>query len=200
MSCTSVRDAFHAGATPNRMPESTDTTNAKRERQRRRRGSRRRSGVVLASTVRKPFRAEHGEEQPRAPPTSDSNTLSVSNCCAMRRAAGAERGANGQLAITRGAARQLQVGDVRARDEQHDADCREHDVDRRARLTRRADPSTTGARRRSPCSCGGYAVLLLLCERLADHAAAFANVTPGLSVPSAPHAAIPALAVRCALG
>ena len=71
--------------------------------------------------------------RPATPPTIDSSTLSVSSCCAIRRTSRAECGADRQLAMASGAARELKVRDVRAGDEQHEPDGREDDEDRRAR-------------------------------------------------------------------
>ena len=60
------------------------------------------------------------------PPAQARTRLSVSNCRTIRSPAGAECGARGQLARTRCRARQGQVGDVDAGDQQHEPDHREH--------------------------------------------------------------------------
>ena len=53
---------------------------------------------------------------------SASSIDSVTSCRIRRAPAGAERRAHRQLAVTRRAARQQQVRDVRARHEQHEPD------------------------------------------------------------------------------
>ena len=72
-------------------------------------------------------------------------------------ALGAQRGAQADLALARGAARQQQVGDVDAGDEQHQRDRADQREQRRPEL---ADQSVPAAGRASPC--GGHCAAALL--------------------------------------
>ena len=126
-----MRDAFHAGTIPKRMPDNTETTNAKARASPSTRipGS---IGSVLTSTVASHFVPSTAITSPAMPPIIDNSTLSVSNCCAMRPrpAPSAERTDSSRW---RGAARELEIGDIGARDEQHEPDGRKDNEDRRAR-------------------------------------------------------------------
>ena len=114
-----VRATRHAG----RMPESSATTaditpaNA----------SARQSScsVSIHGTVAGPSRAiassaHIASAAPAIPPATAITRLSSSSCCIDPAAAGAERDAHGHLALARRAAREQQVGDVDAGDEQHE--------------------------------------------------------------------------------
>ena len=80
---------------------------------------RRGSTGLIASSSASPHCAT---SRPRPPPSTHSTRLSVSSCRMTRIAAGAERAADRDLALARRAAREQQVGDVGARDQQHEAD------------------------------------------------------------------------------
>ena len=69
--------------------------------------------------------ANHADEPRRC---TASSTLSVSSCRTICAAARADRGADGDFALPAGRAREQQVGDVRARDQQHEADRAEQDA------------------------------------------------------------------------
>ena len=68
------------------------------------------------------------------PPASDSNTLSVSIWRSSRPRAGAERRAKAQLALPHRAAREQQVGDIDAGDQQHEQHRAAEHVQGRANL------------------------------------------------------------------
>ena len=68
---------------------------------------------------------------PSPPPASARTRLSASICTTSRRAAGAERGADRDLALAHRGAHEQQVGDVRARDQDDDADRGEQRQQRR---------------------------------------------------------------------
>ena len=87
-------------------------------------------------------------------------------------AAGAERCTNGELAGARGAARQQQVGDVAARDEQHEADGaeqREHPprvVADEIVECRHGDVKSSSAASRGKCHAQSLRIRAQLAERL----------------------------------
>ena len=67
---------------------------------------------------------------PPAAPIAATSALSVSSCRTMRGARGAEAETDGDLAVPRAGAREQQVREVRARDEQDDARRREQHPER----------------------------------------------------------------------
>ena len=77
-----------------------------------------RSPGAMASSARTP---QAPIRKPRMPPAKASTTLSVEQLPHDAHATGADGGANGHLPLPRGRARQLQVGDIRASDQQHEA-------------------------------------------------------------------------------
>ncbi len=81
-------------------------------------------------------RSDHqtASNNPTAPPNSDNNTLSVSNCRITRIRLAPMRGANRHLFVTAGGARKQQVRDVRARDQQHARDRTEKNQQRRTNV------------------------------------------------------------------
>ena len=83
----------------------------------------------------------HITTMPTRPPAIANSTLSVSNCRAMRDAAGAERGARRQLLLARDAAREQEVGDVHRRHDQHERDAGQQDHQRRRGSCRPTDRS-----------------------------------------------------------
>ena len=127
----------------------------------------------------------HRSQQRRraiAPPAL-SIRLSVSSWRTMRARAGAEHGAQCQLALAGDRSRQQQVGHVRARDQQHEPD--------RARAARRA-PAGPGRSARRAAARGNGAFLVVggcsrrICSRITFiSAVASATDTPGLSRPNA---------------
>ena len=80
--------------------------------------------------------------RPAAPPSRPSSTLSVSSCRTSRCQLGAERGADRDLLLPAGGARQQQVGDVGARDQQHERDRAQQHEHRAAHVA--DDRSTSG--------------------------------------------------------
>jgi len=95
-------------------------------------------GRRAATVVLSALMAHHARRRPAPAPSSESSTLSASICRIRRSAACAERRADGQLALTRRRPGEDQVADIRARNQQHEAD--------RASITHRAG-------RTSPVSC-----------------------------------------------
>ena len=96
-------------------------------------------------------------------------------------AAGAQRGAHGDLLASRGAPRQQQVGDVRARDQQHQDHRAKRDVDRLAqRVADQQLDRTARPRRSSPSSTAG--MVSAICARTASRSACACSIeTPGFS-------------------
>ena len=91
-----------------------------------------------------PLQADRRDSSsPTAPPANASSRLSVSNCRTMRQRLAPSAARTAIFVLARERARQQQVGDVGARDQQHEA--RPHAT------------STTSARRTRPttCSCSG---------------------------------------------
>ena len=82
---------------------------------------------------------------PQMPPATASSVLSVSSCCTRRLPAGAERQPHGGFALPARGAREQQVGDVRARDQQDDAG--DAELDAHDAVT--AGPPPVGARHSS---------------------------------------------------
>ena len=79
---------------------------------------------------------------PPAPPSRGEQSPSASSCEARRARAGAERRADGELALPRGGLREQQVRDVDARDQQDECDgAEQRDERRREAVRRRARPS-----------------------------------------------------------
>ena len=120
---------------------------------------------------------------PTTPPTLDSTRLSTSSCRSSRAAARAQRGADRHLLLPLQRAREQQVGDVGADDEQHEADRAEQHQQRRAQLA-----ADEGVGERDQVD----APVLHLRDTAAPTRAAIvsisacagASVTPGLSRPT----------------
>ena len=107
----------HAEQTPGHDRRAAARTRARADRSRSRAASGKRAG----GRRRRPERLQQGpaaSARPAMPPTSESSTLSVSSCRTSRPrlAPSASRTASSRR---RAAPRQQQVGDVRARDQQH---------------------------------------------------------------------------------
>ena len=133
----SAREPCSAGIRPKRMPVPSDTASVKREHapvdadQRAVLADARQAGGV---DRQQRADADDAEQRARAtPPAIDSTTLSVSSWRMMPAAAGADRGADGDLALAAGGAHEQQVGDVGAGDQQHEADRADQHEQRRPR-------------------------------------------------------------------
>ncbi len=131
-SVSGVPPTRRAGTTPARMPVRIDapSTNSRTRAvdrdlvgTRHLVGEQRRAGAQA-----RPRRAAGRPHRRRAPSTSDS----TSSCCSTRAAAGAERGADRHLLAAAEGAREQQVADVGAGDQQHQADGGEQHHERRA--------------------------------------------------------------------
>ena len=75
-------------------------------------------------------RHHHPSAPPARPPSTASTRLSVNNCLDEVSAAGANRGAQRNFAVTSRATREQQARDVDAGDEQHTYDGAEQDQNR----------------------------------------------------------------------
>ena len=138
----------HAGR--DRQQQRERAARGDRSRSRARSAARRRGGGAARNAWRRsPTRAQRRRRRRSA----TSSTLSVSSCRTQPPAAGAEREAHGELAPPRRGPREQQVGDVRARDQQHGADDRR----RAASATDRICCRWLGDRRRprAPCAMRG---------------------------------------------
>ena len=109
--------------------------------------SRRWMGKRSATTARRNPRAHHARSRPKRPPSAERTTLSASSWRMRRRASGAERGAHGELALPRRRPRQQQVGDVGARDQQHEGHGAGQDEERRTHVTGQLIAQRDDARR-----------------------------------------------------
>ncbi len=85
------------------------------------------------------------------PPASDSSVLSVSSCRTSRQRPAPSARAHGQLAIAAQHARQREVGDVRAREQQHQAGRAEQDQQHLARARRQLLEHVRGPRLEAEC-------------------------------------------------
>ena len=97
--------------------------------------------------ITRPSRGGDGREQRRLD----------GSCRVTARAARAERGAQRDLLLAIDGAREQQLADVDARDEQHRADRREQQQERRPRRRRRRCPAPTRAQLVRPCLRDGIA-------------------------------------------
>ena len=133
----------------------------------------------------------------RAPPATASTRLSVSSCRTSRAAARAERGAHRHLAPARRAAREQQVRDVGARDQQHRGDRAEQHDQRRAG-SRSTSTSWNGRHeRRRARRCAGSP--RRSAPAIADSSACAAgSATPGRSRPIAFRNDAPRWSAHCA--
>ena len=91
-------------------------------------------GRIAAAMPRSATSVARATTTPSAPPTTARTALSVSSCLNESRARGAEGGANRDFATAAGSAREQEVGDVGADDEEHDAHRAEQDEERRSHL------------------------------------------------------------------
>jgi len=115
------------------MPVTIDTPAAKARTRpsRAKRDSRTTSGGRSPRSASTP---QNARSTPRRPPKSASATLSVRSWRNDPPTPGAERDADRQLAVPHGGAREEEVGDVGASDEQHERDRAEKDQERRPQL------------------------------------------------------------------
>ena len=181
MSLRSVRDAFHAGTMPNSKPVAIDTASAKSS-------TRTSSRIVAGSTgscgptsATSDFVERHRERDAGdAAEQRQQHTLGE-QLLRDASAAGAERGAHRKLARARRAARELEIGDVRAGDEQHERDRAEHDEQT---LANAADELVLERRTSAPVPAFVAGYSLSSCFATADRSrCAAAIVTPGFSRP-----------------
>ena len=97
-----------------------------------------------AAATRSATSVHRATSRPATPPSTASRHDSVSSCASELPPAGAERQPHRHLGRAAGAAREQQVGDVGAGDQQHDAGDDEQQDERRPRL---ACASSSGPRR-----------------------------------------------------
>ncbi len=120
--CGSSRDAESAGVRPKSKPVATESS--EREGQYARVEARLRQARDLRrgqphQGADRPRRDQQSDERRRIP---EIRRLSVTSCRTIRPRPAPERGADGQLLLASRGARQLQMRDVDAGDEEHDAD------------------------------------------------------------------------------
>ncbi len=131
--CDDRRSARTAGASAGSAPASiaTSTVNASTGPSTVVSSSRGTSAGPNATTRRT---APYASARPQAPPIVERTRFSVSHCITTRVAAGADRQADRGFASSRRGAREQEVGDIRARDEQHEADRACEQEERRLRV------------------------------------------------------------------
>ena len=118
------------------------------------------------------------------PPSTAMTRLSSSSCWTIAAAPRAKRHAHGNLALARRAARQQQVGDVDAGDEQHERRRRRRAASRRVARRRRDDRAAASRARRSFRCVRGYSTASLLRDRVHLAPAPPRASTPGFSRPT----------------
>ena len=119
--CTSRRDSRSAGTSPNSTPAPIETISVNSSTRASIAISCRR-GTLFEPKMRIHCTLHTENTSPSAPPASASTHAFDEELRDDAAAAGAEGDAHGDLALTRQRARQQQVGDVRARDQQDEAD------------------------------------------------------------------------------
>ena len=123
------RVANHAGAAPKTMPVTSASAEREAEHQRRRRGADRQKRGVVKPSDSNSRAAPTATKSPATPPTSESRTLSTSACADDLSPGRTDREPDRRLAAPRHRARQQQVRDVRAGDQQHQAAHGEQDLE-----------------------------------------------------------------------
>ena len=138
-----ARADCQAGARPNRTAVADERSRRPQAAARPsgpRRGSREPSAEISRSSASRPSQAN---AIPIAPPSAASTKLSVSNC-RMSRATHAERQAKIDLTPARRGARQQQIGDVGAGDQQHEDDRAHHQLQRTRKLRAKVGQPSAG--------------------------------------------------------
>ena len=116
-----IPDAWNAGNAPKTSPQTADAASAKASAAPSKPTPSSR-GVPSGAALTSARSSQEASTTPSAPPAVETSVLSTSSCDVRRRASAAERRAHGELVPARRAARDEEVGDVDARDEQQKAD------------------------------------------------------------------------------
>ena len=168
----STLDAWNAGNAPKTMPQTAAaaSANSSAAPSRLHVGDPRRAlGRDRDQRAQQPAR----RPTPSTPPTAEMSVLSTSICASSRSASAAERGADGELVLPRRAARDQQVGDVDARDEQQEADRAEQREQREPDVGDERDRRAARRGRRRPLLVFGY-------SRSSEAAIVFSSRSRGL--------------------